>query len=133
MPAASLSLAEALQRTTLGITLQRLHRLSLATRHDPARASKNPAPSNRPETLRLLDRVERVTSDEAVAMARRLIREEGILAAISSGAAVAAAARLAELPPFAENTMVVILPSAAEAYLSSALFAGLFGEEAMHQ
>ncbi|MDN3684349.1 pyridoxal-phosphate dependent enzyme [Vibrio sinaloensis] len=51
--------------------------------------------------LELVDRVESVTSDEAIAMARRLMEEEGILAGISSGAAVVAANRLAELPEFA--------------------------------
>ena len=51
--------------------------------------------------LELLDRVEQVTSEEAIEMARRLMEEEGILAGISSGAAVVAADRLAELPEFA--------------------------------
>jgi cysteine synthase A len=83
--------------------------------------------------LSLVDRGELVTSDEAVAMAHRLMREEGILAGISSGAAVAVAARLAELPDFADKTMVVILPSSAERYLSSALFAGVFDEQELKQ
>ena len=54
--------------------------------------------------LSLLDRVEQVTSDEAVEMARRLMQEEGILAGISSGAAVVAANRIAALPEFAIKT-----------------------------
>jgi cysteine synthase A len=83
--------------------------------------------------LSLVDRGELVTSEEAVAMAHRLMREEGILAGISSGAAVAVAARLAELPDFADKTMVVILPSSAERYLSSALFAGVFDEQELKQ
>lgn len=83
--------------------------------------------------LSLIDRVEPVTSDDAIAMARRLMEEEGILAGISSGAAVAAASRLAELPEFEGKTIVVILPSAAERYLSSALFAGVFSEQELQQ
>ncbi|MGL5660647.1 MAG: cysteine synthase A [Aeromonas sp.] len=79
--------------------------------------------------LTLIDRVEQVSSDDAIDMARRLMAEEGILAGISSGAAVVAAARLAELPEFAGKTIVVILPSAAERYLSSALFTGMFSEQ----
>ncbi|ELM3735809.1 cysteine synthase A [Edwardsiella piscicida] len=78
--------------------------------------------------LALVDRVERIGNDEAIAMARRLMREEGILAGISSGAAVAAAERLANMPAFQEKTIVVILPSSGERYLSTALFAGLFPE-----
>ncbi len=56
------------------------------------------------------------------------MKEEGILAGISSGAAVVAAKRLAELPEFAGKNIVVILPSSAERYLSSALFADVFTE-----
>lgn len=80
-----------------------------------------------PETLdvSLLDRVEAVGNDEAIEFARRLAREEGILAGISSGAAVAAAARLAEQPEFEGKTIVVILPDAGERYLSSALYEGI--------
>ncbi|WP_032094077.1 MULTISPECIES: cysteine synthase A [Pasteurellaceae] len=77
--------------------------------------------------LSLIDRVERVSSDVAIATARRLMAEEGILAGISSGAAVAAADRLAKLPEFADKLIVVILPSAAERYLSTALFEGIEG------
>ena len=80
-----------------------------------------------PETLdfSLLDRVEAVGNDEAIEFARRLAREEGILAGISSGAAAAAAARIAELPEFEGKTIVVILPDAGERYLSSALYEGI--------
>ena len=83
-----------------------------------------------PETLdvTLLDRVEAMGNDEAIEFARRLAREEGILAGISSGAAAAAAARIAELPEFEGKTIVVILPDAGERYLSSALYEGI-GEE----
>ncbi|MDH3002112.1 cysteine synthase A [Pasteurella multocida] len=75
--------------------------------------------------LTLVDRVETVSSEEAIHTARRLMAEEGILGGISSGAAVAAADRLAKLPEFAEKLIVVILPSASERYLSTALFEGI--------
>lgn len=77
--------------------------------------------------LSLIDRVERISNDAAVDYARRLAREEGIMAGISSGAAVAAAARLAALPEFEGKRIVVILPDAAERYLSSVLFEGIGG------
>ena len=77
----------------------------------------------------LIDRVEQVSSDDAIAMAHRLMKEEGILAGISSGAAVVAAARLAELPEFAGKNIVVILASAAERYLTSPLFTSVFTEQ----
>ena len=72
--------------------------------------------------LGLVDRVEQVSSAEAVEMARRLAREEGILSGISCGAAVAAAVRLAKDKTFFGKTMVVILPDSGERYLSSVLF-----------
>lgn len=83
--------------------------------------------------LDLVDRVEQVTNDEAISMARRLMDEEGILAGISSGAAVVAAVKLAEEPEFADKTIVVILPSSGERYLSTALFADLFTEQELQQ
>ena len=72
--------------------------------------------------LGLVDRVEQVNSAEAVEFARRLAREEGLLSGISSGAAVAAAVRLAKLPEYAGKTIVVVLPDAGERYLSTVLF-----------
>jgi cysteine synthase A len=72
--------------------------------------------------LEVVDRVEQVTSEEAVAMARRLAREEGILSGISCGAAVVAAARIAREPKFAGKTIVVVLPDSGERYLSTVLF-----------
>jgi len=77
-----------------------------------------------PDTLDLsvVDRVEQVDSAEAVTFARRLIREEGILGGISSGAAAAVAVRLAQQPEFAGQTIVTVLPDASERYLSTALF-----------
>ncbi|CAI0694169.1 Cysteine synthase A [Serratia quinivorans] len=83
--------------------------------------------------LDLVDRVEQITNDEAISMARRLMDEEGILAGISSGAAVAAAVKLAEEPEFTGKTIVVILPSSGERYLSTALFADLFTEQELQQ
>ena len=83
-----------------------------------------------PETLDLsvMDRVEPATNEEAFEMARRLSKEEGILAGISGGAAVAVAVRLGRQPEFAGKTMVVVLPDAAERYLSTALFEGMFDD-----
>jgi len=80
-----------------------------------------------PDTLDLsiVDRVEQVTSEEAIDFAKRLAREEGLLVGISCGAAVAAAVRLAQLDEFAGKTIVVILPDGAERYLSTALFEGI--------
>ncbi|AUI85603.1 cysteine synthase A [Vibrio azureus] len=83
--------------------------------------------------LELVDRVEQVSSEEAIEMARRLMEEEGILAGISSGAAVVAANRISELPEFKGKTIVTILPSSGERYLSTALFAGLFSEKENQQ
>jgi len=76
--------------------------------------------------LSLVDRVERVSNEEAIATARRLAREEGILAGISCGAAMAAALRLAFDPARAGKTIVVVLPDSGERYLSGALYEGLF-------
>ena len=77
-----------------------------------------------PKTLDLayVDQVERVTNDEAITFARRLAREEGLLAGISCGAAVAVAARLAGLAENRAKTIVAILPDSGERYLSSVLF-----------
>jgi cysteine synthase len=78
--------------------------------------------------LSLVDKVEQVSNDDAIAMARRLAREEGILCGISCGAALTAAVRLAQDPVNQGKTIVVILPDAGERYLSGALFEGLFEE-----
>jgi cysteine synthase len=79
-----------------------------------------------PDTLDLsiVDYVEQVDSAEAVQFARRLAREEGILAGISSGAAAAVAARLARRSEFAGKTIVTVLPDTGERYLSTVLFQG---------
>jgi cysteine synthase A len=76
--------------------------------------------------LSIVDRVEQVTNEESIEMARRLAREEGLLSGISCGAAVAAAVRLAREEQFRGKTIVVILPDSGERYLSSVLFEGMF-------
>jgi len=80
-----------------------------------------------PDTLELslVDRVEQVSNEEAIEYARRLASEEGILAGISCGAAVAVAARLATQPEFKGKNIVVILPDSGERYLSSVLYEGI--------
>ncbi len=78
--------------------------------------------------LSMVDRVEQVTNEESIAMARRLAREEGILCGISCGAAAAAAIRVAQEPEMAGKTIVVVLPDSAERYLTTALFEGMFDE-----
>lgn len=75
--------------------------------------------------LSLVDRVELADGNEAMDFARRLAAEEGILAGISGGAAMAVAARLARQDEFRAKTLVVILPDSGERYLSTALFANL--------
>jgi len=78
--------------------------------------------------LAMVDRVERVSNDEAIAVARRLAREEGILCGVSCGAAMAAALRLAFDPAQAGKTIVTVLPDSGERYLSGPLYEGLFGD-----
>ncbi|MEI8244337.1 MAG: cysteine synthase A [Lentisphaerota bacterium] len=75
--------------------------------------------------LSLVDRVETVEDAEAIEFARRLTKDEGIVVGISSGAALAAAVRLAKLDEFAGKNIVVILPDSGERYLSTVLFQDL--------
>jgi cysteine synthase A len=75
--------------------------------------------------LSMVDRVEQVTNEESIEMARRLAKEEGILAGISCGAAVAAAVRIAREPEMEGKTLVTILPDSGERYLSTPLFEGI--------
>jgi cysteine synthase A len=81
--------------------------------------------------LSLVDAVEQVSNEEALEYARRLTREEGILAGISCGAAVAVAVRLARRPENKGKTIVTILPDSGERYLSTALFEGVFDAQGL--
>jgi cysteine synthase A len=76
--------------------------------------------------LGMVDRVQQVTNEESIEMARRLAREEGLLCGISCGAAVAAAVKIAREEQSRGKTFVVILPDSGERYLSSVLFEGMF-------
>ncbi|MBA3685180.1 MAG: cysteine synthase A [Planctomycetes bacterium] len=76
--------------------------------------------------LSLVDRVEQVSGPDALAMARRLASEEGILCGPSCGAAVVVTARLAALPEFAGKLFVTVLPDSGERYLTGALYEGVF-------
>ena len=73
----------------------------------------------------VIDSVEQVSNEDSFDMARKVARVEGIPVGISSGAALTAAFRLAALDANAGKTIVVIIPSFAERYLSTALFEGL--------
>jgi len=77
--------------------------------------------------LSLVDRIETISNDEAMDMARRLAREEGILCGISCGAAAHVAVKIANEPENEGKTVVVILPDAGERYLSTPLFEGIIG------
>ena len=81
--------------------------------------------------MELIDQVETIDNDEAIEMAQRLMKEEGILAGISGGAAVAAAIKVAEQAQHQGKTLVVILPDSGERYLSTALFDGIFSDAEM--
>lgn len=81
--------------------------------------------------MTLVDAIEQVSNEEAIEYARRLAREEGILAGISCGAAAAVACRVAKRAENAGKTLVVVLPDSGERYLSSALFEGMFDASGM--
>ncbi|GAA6134986.1 cysteine synthase A [Oceaniserpentilla sp. 4NH20-0058] len=81
-----------------------------------------------PENLDLsvVDQTQAISNELAIETAQKLMKEEGILAGISGGAAVAAALRISEQAEFKDKTIVVILPDSGERYLSTILFDGLF-------
>ncbi|MAL97854.1 MAG: cysteine synthase A [Alteromonadaceae bacterium] len=83
--------------------------------------------------LSLVNSVQRVSNEDAMAMAHRLMREEGIMCGISCGAAAVAAVRVSQLPEMKGKNIVVILPDSAERYLSSALFADIFSKQELEQ
>lgn len=75
--------------------------------------------------LNLIDQVIKISDEEAIKTSRFLMKKEGILSGISSGAAVAAALKLQKEKNFYNKNIVVILPSSGERYLSTALFADI--------
>lgn len=78
--------------------------------------------------LSMIDQVEQVENEEAMEWAHKLMRQEGILAGVSSGAAMAAAHRVSQQPQHAGKMIVAILPDSGERYLSSPMFAGVFSD-----
>ncbi|MFT4517871.1 MAG: cysteine synthase A [Halioglobus sp.] len=78
--------------------------------------------------LSMVDQVEQITSEEAMEWAHKLMQQEGILAGISSGAAMAAAHRVSQQPGNEGKMIVAILPDSSERYLTSALFADSFSD-----
>lgn len=76
--------------------------------------------------LTLVDEVQTVSSDDAIAWTHKAMKEEGILCGISCGAALCAAHAVASQPDMQGKTIVVILPDLGERYLSSVLFSGMF-------
>ncbi len=75
--------------------------------------------------LQVIDSVERVSNDDAVSWARRAAKEEGLFCGISSGAALCVANRLANMPENKGKTIIAVLPSGGDRYLSTVLFADL--------
>ncbi|HVP74466.1 MAG TPA: cysteine synthase A [Gaiellaceae bacterium] len=86
----------------------------------------------KPDVLRLelVDEIETVENDDAVTMTRRLVREEGLLVGISSGAAAHVACRVASRPENSGKLVVVILPDTGERYLTTPTYAELAGGDA---
>jgi len=83
--------------------------------------------------LELVDQTEQVSNEEAIEFAHRLMKEEGILAGISSGAALAAAVRVSQQDQHKGKNIVVVLPDSGERYLSTALFEGIFSDNENNQ
>jgi cysteine synthase len=109
-----------------------IHIVAVEPTESPVLAGGQPAPHKIqgigagfvPDVLdtHVYDEIFHVTSDEAIAMTRRLAREEGILAGISSGAAAHAAVKVAARPEFAGGLIVVVLPDTGERYLSHPVY-----------
>ena len=78
--------------------------------------------------LAMVDQVEQVSSEEAMEWAHKLMQKEGILAGVSSGAAMAIADRVSRQPGNEGKLVVTILPDSGERYLTSPLFAGQFSD-----
>ena len=111
---------------------QQLHTVAVEPATSPVLSGGTPGPHKIqgigagfvPDVLdrSLVDEVLTVTNDEAFAVARRLAREEGILAGISCGAAMHAALRVAARPASQGKTIVVVLPDSGERYLSTGIY-----------
>jgi cysteine synthase A len=78
--------------------------------------------------LEMVDQVEQVSSDEAMVWAHKLMQQEGILAGVSCGAAMAVADRISQQEAHRGKTIVAVLPDSGERYLTSPLFEGRFSE-----
>ena len=78
--------------------------------------------------LSMVDQVERVSSEEAMEWAHKLMQQEGILAGVSCGAAMAVADRVSRQPGNADKMIVAILPDSGERYLTSPMFEGRFSD-----
>jgi cysteine synthase A len=78
--------------------------------------------------LTMVDQVEQIDNEEAIEWAHKLMQQEGILAGVSSGAAMAIAHRVSQQPEHQGKMIVAILPDSGERYLSSPLFEGFFDE-----
>jgi len=83
--------------------------------------------------LAMVDRVEQVSNEDAMAWAHKLMQKEGILAGVSCGAAMAVADRISREPEHAGKMVVVVLPDSGERYLSAALFEGQFSDNELVQ
>ncbi len=83
--------------------------------------------------MEMVDQVERVSNEDAFAWAHKLMQQEGILAGVSCGAAMAIADRVSRQPEHAGKTIVVVLPDSGERYLSGPLFEGMFSDNELVQ
>lgn len=111
---------------------QKLHAVAVEPEASPVLSGGKPGPHKIqgigagfvPDVLdrSLIDEILTVTNDEAIAIARRLAKEEGILCGISCGAAMHAALRVAARPESAGKTIVVVLPDSGERYLSTGIY-----------